>query len=262
MLMTMPIPLSRVARALAFGMAVFAPAQAFAQTVTVFAAASLTTALTEIETGFEAATGHDLVLSLAGSSALAQQIRQGAPADIFISASTDWMDLIAAEGLIEPGGRFDLLGNTLVLIAHGRAAAPVEIGPGFDLAARLGDGRLAMALVDAVPAGIYGKAALEHFGLWDGVADRVAQTDNVRAALALVALGEAPYGIVYATDANAADNVTIIATFPPESHPAIVYPLADLVGRDTPAEAAFIAYLRGDEARAAFARQGFTLLDR
>ena len=261
MMMTMPIPLSRVARALALGIAVFAPAPALAETVTVFAAASLTTALTEIETGFEAATGHDLVLSLAGSSALAQQIRQGAPADIFISASSDWMDLIAAEGLIEPGGRFDLLGNTLVLIAHGRGADPVAIGPGFDLAARLGDGRLAMALVDAVPAGIYGKAALEHFRLWDGVADRVAQTDNVRAALALVALGEAPYGIVYATDANAAENVTIIATFPPESHPTIVYPLADLVGRDTPAEAEFIAYLQGQGARAAFARQGFTLLE-
>lgn len=247
--------------ALALGLTGLAPALAHADPVTLFAAASMTTALAEIETGFEAATGHDLIVSLAGSSVLAQQIRQGAPADIFISASPDWMDLIAAEGLIEPDGRFDLVGNSLVLIAHGVGAAPVEIAPGFDLAARLGDGRLAMALVDAVPAGIYGKAALDHFGLWDGVADRVAQTDNVRAALALVALGEAPYGIVYVTDASAEDNVTIIATFPPDSHPAIVYPLADLVGRDTPAEAAFIAYLRGDEARAAFARQGFVVLD-
>ena len=262
MLITKPFQLSRHARALALGIAVFAPAPALSETVTVFAAASLTTALAEIEADFEAATGHDLVVSLAGSSALAQQIRQGAPADIFISASTDWMDLIAAEGLIEPGGRFDLLGNTLVLIAHGRAAPTVAITPDFALSGLIGDGRLAMALVDAVPAGIYGKAALDHFGLWGGIADRVAQTDNVRAALALVALGEAPYGIVYATDANAAENVTIIATFPPESHPAIVYPLADLVGRDTPAEAEFIAYLQGQGARAAFARQGFTLLDR
>ena len=262
MLMTKPFQLSRHAWALALGIAVFAPAPALSETVTVFAAASLTTALAEIEADFEAATGHDLVVSLAGSSALAQQIRQGAPADIFISASTDWMDLIAAEGLIEPGGRFDLLGNTLVLIAHGRAAPTVAITPDFALSGLIGDGHLAMALVDAVPAGIYGKAALDHFGLWDGIAGRVAQTDNVRAALALVALGEAPYGIVYATDANAAENVTIIATFPPESHPAIVYPLADLVGRDTPAEAEFIAYLQGQGARAAFARQGFTLLDR
>ncbi|WP_213683561.1 molybdate ABC transporter substrate-binding protein [Roseicyclus sp.] len=252
--------LRRALAGLALFLAATAPLGAETGPVHLFAAASLTTALAEIEPGFEAATGHDLVLSLAGSSALAQQIRQGAPADIFISASTDWMDLIAAEGLIEPGGRFDLLGNTLVLIAHGRAAAPVEIGPGFDLAARLGDGRLAMALVDAVPAGIYGKAALEHFGLWDGVADRVAQTDNVRAALALVALGEAPYGIVYATDANAADNVTIIATFPPESHPAIVYPLARLAGRDGTGVAALVAYLQGDAARAAFVRQGFAVL--
>jgi molybdate transport system substrate-binding protein len=246
--------------ALALGLTGLAPTLAHADPVIVFAAASMTTALAEIEEGFEAATGHDLVVSLAGSSALAQQIRQGAPADIFISASTDWMDVIAAEGLIEPDGRFDLLGNSLVLIAHGRDQPLVEIGPDLDLAARLGDGRLAMALIDAVPAGIYGKAALDHFGLWDSVADRVAQTDNVRAALALVALGEAPYGIVYSTDASAEDNVTVIATFPPDSHPAIVYPLADLVGRDTPAEAAFIAYLRGDGARAAFERQGFVVL--
>ena len=260
MLMTKPFQLSRHAWALALGIAVFAPAPALSETVTVFAAASLTTALAEIEADFEAATGHDLVVSLAGSSALAQQIRQGAPADIFISASTDWMDLIAAEGLIEPGGRFDLLGNTLVLIAHGRAAPTVAITPDFALSGLIGDGRLAMALVDAVPAGIYGKAALDHFGLWGGIADRVAQTDNVRAALALVALGEAPYGIVYATDANAAQNVTIIATFPPESHPAIVYPLARLAGRDGTGVAAMVAYLQGDAARAAFVRQGFAVL--
>lgn len=237
-----------------------APAMALGDTVTVFAAASLTTALAEIEAGFEATTGHDLVVALAGSSTLAQQIRQGAPADIFISASTDWMDVIAADGLIEPGGRFDLLGNSLVLIAHGRDAAPVALAPGFDLAAQLGEGRLAMALIDAVPAGIYGKAALEHLEIWDGVADQVAQTDNVRAALALVALGEAPFGIVYATDANAVDNVTTIATFPPDSHPAIVYPLADLAGRDTVAEAALIAYLQGGAGRATFARHGFVVL--
>ena len=260
MLITKPFQLSRHARALALGIAVFAPAPALSETVTVFAAASLTTALAEIEADFEAATGHDLVVSLAGSSALAQQIRQGAPADIFISASTDWMDLIAAEGLIEPGGRFDLLGNTLVLIAHGRAAPLVAITPDFALSGLIGDGRLAMALVDAVPAGIYGKAALDHFGLWGCIADRVAQTDNVRAALALVALGEAPYGIVYATDANAAENVTIIATFPPESHPAIVYPLARLAGRDGTGLAALVAYLQGDAARAAFVRQGFAVL--
>jgi molybdate transport system substrate-binding protein len=237
------------------------PTMARADQVVVFAAASMTTALSEIEAGFEAATGYDLVVSLAGSSALAQQIRQGAPADIFISASIDWMDVVAAEGLIDQDSRFDLLGNRLVLIAHGRDAAPVAIGPGLDLAALLGEGRLAMALVDAVPAGIYGKAALTHLGLWEAVSGHVAQTDNVRAALALVALGAAPYGIVYASDAMAADNVTIIGPFPAESHPPIRYPVAALAGRDGAAVAAFLAYLRGDAARAVFARHGFLLPD-
>ena len=246
--------------ALGVALGAWSPVIAAADQVVVFAAASLTTALTQIETGFEAATGHDLVVSLGGSSALAQQIRQGAPADLFISASTDWMDALAADGLIAPGGRFDLLGNRLVLIAHGRDAARVAIGPSLDLAAHLGEGRLAMALVDAVPAGIYGKAALTHLGVWPALAPRVAQTDNVRAALALVALGEAPYGIVYATDANAQDNVTIIATFPPDSHPPITYPVAVLAGRGGAGVDAFVAYLRSDAARTILERQGFVAL--
>jgi molybdate transport system substrate-binding protein len=251
--------------ALAFVLGLTGPAMAGGDRVMVFAAASLTSALAEIEAGFEAATGHDLVTTLGGASAMARQIQQGAPADVFISASTDWMDVLAADGLIDPQSRFDLLGNRLVLIAHGAGAAPVEagveIGPDFDLAARLGTGRLAMALVDAVPAGIYGKAALTHLGLWDRVEARVAQTDNVRAALALVALGAAPYGIVYASDAMAEDNVTIIGTFPVESHPPIRYPVAALAGRDGAGVAAFLAYLRGDAARAIFARHGFLLPD-
>jgi molybdate transport system substrate-binding protein len=237
-----------------------APATVAAEEITVFAAASMTNALSEIEAGFEAETGHDLVVSLAGSSALARQIQQGAPADIFISASSDWMDTIEADGLIEDGSRFDLVGNSIVLVAFGTEAGPVEIGPDLDLAGLLGDGRLAMALVDAVPAGVYGKAALESLGLWDGVEARVAQADNVRAALAFVATGEAPYGIVYATDAAAEDNVRIIGTFPADTHTPIVYPAADLANRDVPAEAEFLDYLRGPEARAAFERQGFTVL--
>jgi molybdate transport system substrate-binding protein len=236
------------------------PAVAQADSVTVFAAASMANALAEIETGFEAASGHDLVISLAGSSTLARQIQQGAPADVFISASTDWMDLIVKEGLVEGGSRFDLLGNSLVLVAHGKDAPPVEIAEGFALSTLLGEGRLAMALVDAVPAGIYGKAALESLGIWSDVAPKVVQTDNVRAALALVALGEASYGIVYATDAAAEDDVTVVGTFPPDSHPPIIYPAADLANRDGPAEAAFLDYLRGAEARIAFERQGFTVL--
>ena len=236
------------------------PSGARADEIVVFAAASMTNALAEIETGFEAATGHDLVVSLAGSSALARQIQEGAPADIFISASTDWMDRVEADGLIEPGSRFDLIGNTIVLVAFGADAQPVQIGPDLDLAGLLGEGRLAMALVDSVPAGVYGKAALESLGLWDDVAAQVAQADNVRAALAFVATGEAPYGIVYATDAAAEDDVTIVGTFPADTHPPIVYPAADLANRDFPAEAAFLDYLRGPEARAAFERQGFIVL--
>lgn len=236
------------------------PAVAEADDITVFAAASMTNAMAEIETNFEAATGHDLIVSLAGSSALARQIQQGAPADIFISANPGWMDMLEADGLIETGTRFDLLNNSIVLIAAGTNAAPVRIGPDTDLADLLGEGRLAMALVDAVPAGIYGKAALESLGLWDGVEAQVAQADNVRTALAFVATGEAPLGIVYATDAAAEDNVTVIGTFPADAHPPIVYPVADLANRDFPAETEFLDYLRGAEARAAFERQGFVVI--
>lgn len=235
------------------------PAPLWADRITVFAAASLTNAMAEIETGFEADTGHDLRISLAGSSVLARQIGQGAPADIFISANQDWMDALESEDLLAQGTRFDLLRNTLVLVAHGKAA-PVEIGSGLDLAALLGARRLAMALVDAVPAGIYGKAALEHFGLWEDVAGKVAQTDNVRAALALVAAGEAPYGIVYATDAVAEADVTVVGTFPAGSHPPIVYPVtATAQGQE--AATAFLDYLQGETARAAFETQGFEVLE-
>lgn len=246
--------------ALAMMLAAFAPAIAAADEITVFAAASMADALAEIEEQFEAATGHTLSISLAGSSALARQIQQGAPANIFISASTDWMDVVEDDGLIEPGSRFDLLGNTLVLIAHGREAEALEVNADLDLAERLGDGRLAMALVDSVPAGVYGKAALENLGLWDSVEAQTAQTDNVRSALLLVATGEASYGIVYATDAVAEDNVTVIGTFPADSHPPIVYPAADLANHDIPAEKEFLDYLRGPEAREAFERQGFDVL--
>ncbi|MEY8838376.1 molybdate ABC transporter substrate-binding protein [Cribrihabitans sp. XS_ASV171] len=228
-----------------------------AEVITIFAAASMTNVLEDIETTFEAATGHDLVISFAGSSALARQIQQGAPADIFISANPGWMDVLEDEGLLEDGTRLDLVTNTIVLVASGSDAAPVEIGSGMDLAGRLGDGRLAMAMVDSVPAGIYGKAALVSLGQWDAVADKVAQADNVRAALAFVATGEAPFGIVYATDAFVADNVTVVGTFPADTHPPILYPAADLANRDFPAETEFLEYLRGPEAMAAFKRHGF-----
>ncbi len=237
---------------------VAAPAAAQAAQITVFAAASLANAMAEIEERFEAQSGDDVVVVLAASSALARQIQQGAPADIFISANPGWMDELEQEGLLVPDSRIDLLRNSLVLVAHGHDAEAIEITPDLDLAGLLGEGRLAMALVDAVPAGLYGKAALETLGLWSQVEAQVAQADNVRAALAFVATGEAPYGIVYATDAGAEDEVRVVGTFPADSHPPIVYPAAGLAGGDPDGEAAFLDYLRGPEAAAAFERQGFT----
>jgi molybdate transport system substrate-binding protein len=255
-------PVVRLAIALGVAAAISGtPAgSAGAAEITVFAAASLKTALDEIVAGWEAGTGDEVAVSYAGSSALARQIEQGAPADLFISASPDWMDALARGGYLRQETRVDLLGNALVLVAHG-AAVPVEIGPGFDLAGMLGDGRLAMALVKAVPAGVYGKAALTSLGVWEAVAPRVAQADNVRAALALVATGEAPLGIVYRTDAAAEDGLTVVGTFPAESHPPIVYPAA-VTAESASADAAeaFLDHLSGAEARAAFERQGFVML--
>lgn len=232
------------------------PAAVRADETLVFAAVSMKTALDVIAEDFAAATGHSAAMSYAGSSSLARQIQAGAPAEVFVSANTAWMDVLETEGLIAPGTRYDLVGNAIVLIAADAQAAPVEIAPGLDLAGLLDGGRLAMALVDAVPAGIYGKAALESLGLWDSVAPQVAQADNVRAALALVAAGEAPYGIVYATDAVAEPAVTTVGTFPDETHPPIVYPVA-LTGSGMPAATAFADYLKSDAARAVFVQQGF-----
>lgn len=243
--------------AFAAAVAIAAPA-AQAQQLVVFAAASLKNALDEIVAAWD---GGDVAVSYAGSSALARQIEQGAPADLFISADVPWMNYLAERNLIVPETRADLLGNRIVLIAHGQAGTQVEIGPQTDLAGMLSGGRLAMADVEAVPAGRYGKAALESLGLWDGVADSLAQAENVRAALALVSRGEAPMGIVYATDAAADDNVTVVATFPRESHAPIIYPMAVLAASANPAAAVFAEHLTSDAARVAFEKQGFTVLD-
>lgn len=243
--------------ALAIGLA----APAMADEVVVFAAASMKTALDAVAADFQTATGHTVTISYAGSNALAKQIIEGAPADIFISAAVNWMDEVEKAGLVADGGRTDLLGNTLVLIAHGKDAAPVAIAPGFDLAGLLGDNKLAMALVDSVPAGQYGKAALESLGVWPAVEPLVAQSDNVRAALALVSTGEVPLGIVYASDAAADDNVTVVGTFPADSHPAIVYPAALLTGAADAADRAFFEALSSDAADARFAAEGFAILN-
>lgn len=250
----------RAALGLVLALVLGAAAARAADRVTVFAAASLKTALDAVVADWEAPEGVSVVVSYAGSSALARQIQQGAPADILISASTDWMNLLEAENLIRGDTRVDLLGNEMVLIAHGRTATPVEISRGLDLAGMLGDGRLAMAMVDAVPAGIYGKAALASLGIWDAVMPKVAQADNVRAALALVASGEAPFGIVYATDAVAEDNVTVVGRFPPDSHPPIVYPAALVADSASPAAAGFLKHLRDAAAARIFEAQGFTVL--
>ena len=223
-----------LAAGLALGLGLVRPGFG-ADAITVFAAASLKNAMDEVAAAFERETGRAVTVSLAGSSALARQIRHGAPADIFISANPGW----------------------IVLIAHGRDAAPVDIVPGADIAGMLGEGRLAMTFVDAVPAGIYGKAALRRIGIWEAVAPKVAQADNVRAALALVSSGEAPLGIVYATDAAADDNVTVVGAFPADSHPPIVYPAAAVAASRNPLGARFLAWLRGPAARKAFERQGF-----
>lgn len=237
------------------------PLPALADEVVVFAAASLKNALDEIAQDFQGATGNTVTVSYAGSGELAKQITAGAPADLFISANEDWMNEIEKSGDVVEGSRKDLLGNTLVLIAHGTEVPAVEIGPDTDFSAMLGEEKLAMALVESVPAGQYGKAALESLGQWEGLAPKVAQSDNVRAALALVSTGEAPFGIVYATDAAADDNVTVVGSFPKDSYPAIIYPAALLGEAKDQADRDFLDFLSGDEARSAFEAQGFTVLE-
>lgn len=223
----------------------------------VFAAASTQDALADVARQYAGQTGRQPKIAPGGSSALAQQIRHGAPADVYISANQGWMDALEEEGLIEAGSRFDLLANSLVLIANGRDIAPVAIGPDLDLAGMLGRGRIAMAFVDAAPAGIYGRAALRALGLWDSVAPRLVQTDNVRSALALVATGQARLGVVYGTDAFAEDNVSVIGTFPARSHPPIRYPVAAVASSSHPDRSAFLGFLRGPRARESFEGHGF-----
>lgn len=231
-----------------------APA-AHADDITVFAAASLKTALDQIAADWEKAHGDKLLISYAGSSKLAKQIQAGAPADLFISASTDWMDAVEKTGDILPATREDLLGNTLVLVGHG-TPAKAEVA---NLPQLLGKGKLAMALVDSVPAGQYGKESLEKLGLWDKVQGQVAQADDVRAALKLVATGEAPLGIVYGSDAVAEKGVGVVATFPADSHAPITYPAAVTKAADTPEAAAFLKALKEQPARGIFEAQGFTV---
>ena len=238
-----------------------APQRVAADDVLVVAAASLTNALDQVAAAWTAETGHTAVMSYAGSSALARQIQGGAPADIFFSASVDWMDALEASGDLRAGTRRDILRTRLVLIAHGQGAEPVSLDESLDLLAMLDGGKLSMSLVDAVPSGVYGRAALESLGLWEAVAPHVVQSYNVRSALAFVAMGEAPLGIVYATDAVVEDNVSVIGTFPEASHPPITLPAAISAQSESPVAEAFLGFLNSEPARDIWADHGFELVE-
>jgi molybdate transport system substrate-binding protein len=246
--------LSRTA-VLVLGILAFARIAA-ADTVTVFAAASLKDALDDNVKVYQAGSGDKIVVSYAASSALAKQIESGAPADLFISADLDWMDYLEQRRLIKTDTRRNLLRNRLVLIAPADSKASVKIEPGFPLARILGDGRLAMANPDSVPAGKYGKASLEALGVWKDVQSKVAPAENVRAALVLVSRAEAPLGIVYRTDAMVEPKVRIVAEFPENSHPPIIYPAA-VTATGNSAAAAFLDSLSKPAAMAVFAKYGF-----
>jgi molybdate transport system substrate-binding protein len=250
-----------LATLLAAATAFVPPALAQSRDVVVFAAASLKNALDDATAAWQRETGKKAVVSYAASSALARQIEQGAPADIFMSADLDWMDYLQQRNLIKTDTRSNLLGNRIVLVAPKGSDVAAKISRGFNLAALLGSGRLAMADTTAVPAGKYGKAALEALGVWSSVQDKVAQAENVRAALLLVSRGEAPLGIVYETDAAADPNVRIVDAFPANTHPAIVYPVALTADSRNSDAAAFLAYLRSAQARPLFEKQGFTVVE-
>ena len=227
---------------------------------TIFAAASLKTALDAIATAWTARTGKTPVISYGSSGVLAKQIQSGAPADLFISADQKWMDVLAKANAIKPATRQALLGNTLVLVEPATAVIGMKIVKGFDLAGALGDGKLAVCTIDSCPAGIYGKEALEKLGVFKAVEPKLAQAENVRAALVLVARGEARFGIVYGTDAKAEPKVKVVDTFPEASHAAIVYPVAVLKESKNSDAEAFEAFMRGQEATKIFTGQGFIVL--
>jgi len=251
---------SRVAGILLLAGSLFvASSFATAADVVVFAAASLKEAMDEQAKQFQAATGSKVIVSYGASNALAKQIEAAAPADLFISADLDWMDYLERRHLIAPSARLDLLRNALVLIAPSSSTSTLRIAPGFGLAAALGNEKLAMANPDAVPAGKYGKSALEKLNVWSSVDKQVARAENVRAALALVSRGEAPFGIVYRTDALADKGVKVVDTFPPDSHPPIVYPAAMVAASTSSAARPLLDYLRSPSARAAWEKYGFAL---
>jgi molybdate transport system substrate-binding protein len=236
------------------------PALAQDKSLTVFAAASMKNALDDIDAAYTAKSGVKIVASYAASSALAKQIEQGAPADIFASADPDWMDYSIGKKTINEPTRVNLLGNSLVLITPKDSKIDkVAIGPGFDLSKLAGDGKIATADVKFVPVGKYARASLEKLGAWAASEPKFAMTENVRAALALVARGEAVLGIVYSTDAKVEPGVKIVGTFPADSHPAIIYPVA-ATATAKPEAIDYLVFLRSSAAKAIFEKYGFTFL--
>ncbi|MGH6663617.1 MAG: molybdate ABC transporter substrate-binding protein [Pseudolabrys sp.] len=239
-----------------------APQPAAAQeSITVFAAASMKNALDDVDAAFTKAGGPKVTASYAASSALAKQIEAGAPADVFISADIKWMDYVAGKNFIKPDTRVNLLGNRLVLIAPANSAfGKIAIAKGFDIAKLAGDGRIAVADVKAVPAGLYAKAALETLGAWAAAEPKLAQAENVRATLAFVARGETPLGIVYETDAKIEPKVKIVGYFPNGSYPPVTYPVAATALSKNAAVGKYLDFLRTPAAKVIFEKYGFTFL--
>jgi molybdate transport system substrate-binding protein len=237
-----------------------APSTHAADAFTVFAAASLKEALDEQLQSFQADKGRRVIAAYGASSALAKQIEAGAPAALFISADLDWMDYLEQRSLLAPGSRANLLGNSLVLIAPAKSSSTLNIAPGFGLAAALGPEKLAIANPESVPAGKYAKEALQSLGVWADVERRTVRTENVRGALALVARGEAAFGIVYRTDALAEKAVRIVDTFPEASHAPIVYPIALVKSGSSRAAADLLDFLLSPAARAIWSKHGFVPL--
>jgi molybdate transport system substrate-binding protein len=231
--------------------------------ITVFAAASLKNALDDTNAAFTKATGVKAIVSYAASSALAKQVEQGAPADVFISADLQWMDYVGERKLIKPDTRANLLGNKLVLIAPADSKiANLTIGQGFDIAKLAGSGRIAVADVNAVPAGRYAKAALEKLGAWAAAKPKLAPAENVRATLAFVARDETPVGIVYETDAKIEPKVKIIGVFPDGSYPSVTYPVAATATATKQSASQYLLFLRSPAAKAIFEKYGFSFLVR
>ena len=235
------------------------PAEAQQPQILVFAAASLSETVQELATAYEKTAQVTVKSSFDSSSVLARQIEAGAPADVFFSADTAWMDYLQSRNLIKPGSRKDLLGNSLVLVAPAQSQIQLKIAPHFPLLAALGDGRLATGDPDSVPSGRYARSALAKLGVWDEIAPRLARAENVRVALLYVTRGEAPLGIVYASDALADKGVRVVDTFPADTHEPIVYPIALTQSAQSQA-AGFVAYLTSPQGQAIFVKHGFTVL--